>query len=129
VVFGAVYILTMLQKVFLGKPKEVGAHGHDAGHGDAHGAAPAAAMAPNPGHGGQDDAHAAGGHGGGGHDTYEAPKAPWPDLLPNEWAALLPLAAVTVVLGILPDLALRIFNPTVIALVDRMNDVVRRVSS
>jgi NADH-quinone oxidoreductase subunit M len=113
IVFGAVYILVMIQKVFLGKPKEAGAHGD--GHGDAH-AAPAA------GHG-ADDAHAAGGgggHGGGGHDHYEAPKAPWPDLNRIEWASLLPLAAVTVILGVLPGLALGLFNPTVLALLDKM---------
>ena len=111
VVFGAVYILTMIQRVFLGTPKEAGGHG-DA-HGDAH-AAPAAAA-------GLDDAHAAAaGHGGGGHDQYEAPKAPWPDLLPLEWGALLPLAAVTILLGILPGIALALFNPTVLALLDKM---------
>jgi len=102
IVFGAVYILVMIQKVFLGKPKELG--GHAEGHGDAHGA-PAADAA---------------GHGGGGHDHYEAPKAPWPDLTRIEWASLLPLAAVTVLLGILPGIALGLFNPTVIALLDKM---------
>jgi NADH-quinone oxidoreductase subunit M len=123
VVFGAVYILTMLQKVFLGTPKEVGGHG-DA-HGDGHGhAVPALAPSAHPdaaAHG--DDAHGAGGHGGGGHDHYHPPKAPWPDLQPVEWATLLPLAAVTIVLGILPSLALDIFNPTVVALLDRMAQV------
>jgi NADH-quinone oxidoreductase subunit M len=118
VIFGAVYILTMIQRVFLGKPKEVGGHGE--AHGDAHAAA---ALAPNPGHGGQEDAHAAAGHGGGGHDQYEAPKAPWPDLNLIEWGTLLPLAAVTVVLGVFPGIALSLINPAVVALLDRMTAV------
>ena len=118
VVFGAVYILVMIQKVFLGKPKEIGG-GHDAGHGHA----AAALAAPSAGHGGaaghDADPHAAGG-GGGGHDHYEAPKSPWPDLNRIEWASLLPLAAVTILFGILPGIALGLFNPTVIALLDKM---------
>jgi NADH-quinone oxidoreductase subunit M len=127
IVFGAVYILTMIQRVFLGKPKEVG-EVHGGGHA-------AAALAPNPGHGGLPDAHDAAGHAGGsssaphgatedkGHDHYEPPKAPWPDLNPIEWGTLLPLAAVTIVLGIFPNIALSLFNPTVMALLDRMNEV------
>jgi NADH-quinone oxidoreductase subunit M len=119
IVFGAVYILTMIEKVFLGKPKEAGGHG-DAGHG-AHGPGAAAAMAPNPGHGGHEDAHGGGGHGGHANpDHWTPPKAPWPDLLPTEWAALLPLAAVTIALGILPGIALSLFNPTVMALLEKM---------
>ncbi|MCK6479470.1 MAG: NADH-quinone oxidoreductase subunit M, partial [Planctomycetes bacterium] len=118
IIFGAVYILTMLQKVFLGTPKELGhgdAHGHGAegaaGHGDgAHGHGAGA------GHG--DDAHG-GGHGGG-HDVHVPPKAPWPDLQPLEWATLLPLAAVTILLGVWPSLALGLFNPTVTALLEMM---------
>jgi NADH-quinone oxidoreductase subunit M len=123
IVFGAVYILVMLQKVFLGEPKELAGHGHgDAAHGhaDPH-AAPAAA-----GHGGahaapgHDDGHgAAAGHGGG-HGTYVPPASPWPDLTPLEWSTLLPLAAVTIACGVLPNLALRLFNPTVVALLEKM---------
>ncbi len=119
IVFGAVYILSMLRKVFLGTPREGGGHGD--GHGDGHGAAAPA----GDGHGGDahgDDAHG-GGHAGGGHDHHHPPKAPWPDLLPLEWATLLPLAAVTIVLGIWPRLALDIFNPTVNALIARMAEV------
>jgi NADH-quinone oxidoreductase subunit M len=124
IVFGAVYILTMLQKVFLGTPKEPGGHGD--GHGEASGhAVPALAPSAHPdaaAHG--DDAHGDGhGGGGGGHDHYHPPKAPWPDLQPVEWATLLPLAAVTIVLGILPSLAIDIFNPTVVALLERMAQV------
>ncbi len=115
IVFGAVYILTMIQRVFLGTSKEVG-HGQGGDHG--HGTA--AALAPNPGHGGHGDAPDAGGHGGGGHDVYAPPKAPWPDLLPLEWAALVPLAAVTIFLGIWPRTALDLFNPTVTALLEKM---------
>ena len=119
IIFGAVYILTMLQKVFLGTPKEVGQ-----GHGDGHGADTHAAEA---GHGADAhaaadaDAHAA--HGaahGGGHDVYVPPKAPWPDLTMLEWATLLPLAAVTIIMGVWPKLALDLFNPTVVALLEKM---------
>ena len=122
VVFGAVYILTMLQRVFLGTPKELpssaagAAAGHDEGHGDGgHGAAPADAGHGTAGH----DA----GHGGGGHGPYVPPKSPWPDLTPLEWATLGPLAAVTILLGVHPDLALRVFNPAVSALLLRMEEV------
>jgi len=112
VIFGAVYILTMLQKVFLGKPKEVG--------GDAHGVVPA--PAPDA-HGGHDDPHAAHAPPAGGHDHYVPPKAPWPDLTFIEWGTLLPLAAVTVVLGVFPGIALGLFNPTVMALLEHMEKV------
>ncbi len=121
VVFGAVYILTMLQKVFLGTPKEIGGHGDAHGH-DAHGAAAVPAPAPDA-HGGHDDAHGAHAPAAGGHDHYVPPKAPWPDLTMIEWATLLPLAAVTIVLGILPGIALGLFNPTVMALLEHMDKV------
>jgi NADH-quinone oxidoreductase subunit M len=125
IVFGAVYILTMLQKVFLGTPKELG-HGHGDDHvhapaaASAHGDDHAAADAHGAGHG--DDAHA--GHGGGGgHDHYHPPKSPWPDLTMREWATLIPLAAVTIILGIWPRIALDLLNPAVVALLDRMAEV------
>jgi NADH-quinone oxidoreductase subunit M len=126
IVFGAVYILTMIQKVFLGKPKEVGAHGDPA-----HGAHGAPALAPNPGHGGHGDAHDdphAAAHGGGHGDHYVPPKAPWPDLQPTEWAALLPLAAVTILFGVVPSVALSVFTPTVQALLARMDQVIKAVT-
>ncbi|MHC4924912.1 MAG: complex I subunit 4 family protein [Planctomycetota bacterium] len=120
IVFGAVYILTMIQRVFLGTPKELGdghsahdghddGHGHDASEADTGEADPHAEEAH-----GDDDGH------GGGHDEYHPPKAPWPDLTMQEWATLLPLAAITIFLGIYPKIALDFFNPTVLALLEKM---------
>ncbi len=113
VVFGAAYILTMIQKVFLGTPREVPQAHHSLG-----------AAAQGGGHGAEDAGHGGGHDAGGGpgasHDHYEPPKSPWPDLNAVEWATLLPLAAVTVFLGIFPGPALNLIRFTVAALLDKM---------
>jgi NADH:ubiquinone oxidoreductase subunit 4 (subunit M) len=43
-----------------------------------------------------------------------------PDLLPREWAAVLPLCAIAVVMGVLPTLFLKPMEASVDALVQKV---------
>jgi NADH-quinone oxidoreductase subunit M len=114
VIFAAWYMLRMYQHVVLGR-----AHGELPDHADGELTADERAMlaAAGDGHGHGHDDH---GHGaafapvsGGSHDAHdEHDSSLWPDLTRRELATLVPLAVLTIALGVYPNPVFDIVGPS-----------------
>lgn len=114
IIYAAIYLLWMYQRVVFGKtgdydPAFVEAHSGDHGHG--HGSS------DNHGHSGAHDEHQPGetehGHGGHGHHADKdllANGAKFPDLDLPEGLALIPMGILSIVCGVFPGIVLEFLN-------------------
>jgi NADH-quinone oxidoreductase subunit M len=139
VIFAAWYMMWLTQRVVWGRPKGVMPDPHDGaltpteaawlaataqgGHGHgAHGASPLPRIAggsqehspdaPNPSQAPAiHDEHDHGWHAGAASEVPGEERQIWPDLTPKELLTLLPLAVLTIFLGVYPQAALDIVEP------------------
>ena len=141
VIFAAWYMMWLTQRVVWGRPKGVMPDPHDgaltpteaawlaatahAGHGHGHGAHGASPLpriaggsqehsadAPNPSQAPAiHDEHDHGWHAGAASEVPGEERQIWSDLTPKELLTLLPLAILTVFLGVYPQAALNIVEP------------------
>jgi len=102
-VFTAAYHLWMMNRILMGTTvAHAAAHGHH-------------------GHGGHGSGHDHGDHGGHGAGEQEAPM---PDIQPREVLVVAPLVALVVLFGVAPSILVRMFNPSVQALLERLGGLV-----
>jgi NADH-quinone oxidoreductase subunit M len=116
-VFAAAYLLWLYQRTAFGTPEGYVLDDSHDDH-DVHGAhAPAAAL-PHPAGAGVNTDPAVHGHDA--HDLHDDHEGH--DVTPVEWVAWLPMLVLIVVLGVVPNLMFKLFDPAVDGITNRLTE-------
>ena len=108
-IFSAWYMMWLFQRVVMGRARGELPDPQD-GELTEEERAELAASGVGHGHGHGDLAHAPVSGGDHGHDDLDSSR--WPDLTRKEWLTLVPLAILTIVLGVYPDIVFNIVEPS-----------------